>query len=86
MGTHVQSEVVARKAAALVAATSLALHDVPMTAGAEKTAQLLTAVLSSHPVQAVCNAAYYAMDYLLDSLQVCSWAGLHNAGNHTASV
>ena len=83
-----QSEVVARKAAALVAATSLTLHDVPMAAGAEKTAQLLTAVLSSHPVQAVCNAAYYAMDYLLDSLQVCSWAimGLHNAGNHTASV
>lgn len=67
---HAQSEVAARKAAATVAAVSLSRKGVPLTGLARRTANLLTAVLSLHPAQAIRNAAYYAMQHLLGSFKV----------------
>ena len=70
--TTVQSEVPARKAAATVVMTSFWYSGLTLTAHVRGTAQLLASVLSTLPVQAVRNAAFYAMQHLLDCLAVSS--------------
>lgn len=55
---------------ALVAALSMSHKGLAPISGMKKTANILLALLSSHPVQLVRNAAYYALQHLLDSLQV----------------
>ena len=71
-GAHVQSEVAAKKAMVLVTARSISSKAMPLTTGVNRTADILMAVLSSHPMQTVRNAACYAMQHLLDCLKVCS--------------
>lgn len=66
----VQSEVAAKKAMALVTALSLSNKGVTLTLDVKRTGDVLLGLLSSHPVQPVRNAAYYAMQHLLDSFQV----------------
>lgn len=67
-----QSEVAAKKAMVLVTARSIASKAMPFTTAVNRTADILMEVLSSHPMQTVRNAAYYAMQHLLDCLKVCS--------------
>ncbi|CAL5221486.1 g3687 [Coccomyxa viridis] len=64
-----QSEVAAKKAMALVTALSLSNKGVTLTLDVKRTGDVLLGLLSSHPVQPVRNAAYYAMQHLLDSFQ-----------------
>ena len=67
---YLQSEVAARKAMALVTAWVMSNEGAAFTQDIQRTADILLALLSSHPMQPVRNAAYYAMQHLLDSLQV----------------
>ena len=55
---------------ALVTALSLSKKGAALTPDVKRTADILQGVLSSHPVQPVRNAAYYAMQHLMDSFQV----------------
>ena len=55
---------------ALVTACCMSNKGAALTPDLKRTADILFALLSSHPVQPVRNAAYYAMQHLLDSLQV----------------
>ena len=52
--------------------TSFWYGNLTLTVNVRGTAQLLASVLSTRPVQAVRNAAYYAMQHLLDCLSVSS--------------
>lgn len=52
--------------------TSFCYGNLTLTVNVRGAAQLLASVLSTHPVQAVRNAAYYAMQHLLDCLSVSS--------------
>ena len=52
--------------------TSFWYSGLTLTANVRGTAQLLASVLSTLPVQAVSNAAFYAMQHLLDCLAVSS--------------
>ena len=82
--TTVQSGVPARKAAATVVMTSFWYGGLTLTANVRGTARLLASVLSTLPVQAVRNAAFYAMQHLLDCLAVSSHPSLSAA--HCISV
>ena len=55
---------------ALVTAWVMSNEGAAFTQDIQRTADILLALLSSHPMQPVRNAAYYAMQHLLDSLQV----------------
>ena len=54
----------------LVTAYSMSRKGLELTSHTASTADILLALLSSHPVQPVRNAAYYAMQHLMDSLKV----------------
>ncbi len=55
---------------ALMTALSLSSKGIALTPDVRRSADILLGLLSSHPVQPVRNAAYYAMQHLLDSFQV----------------
>jgi len=83
---HVQSEVAAKKAMVLVTARSISSKAMPLTTAVNRIADILMAVLSSHPMQTVRNAAYYAMQHLLDCLKVCSQGNTSADGSLSACM